>query len=286
MSGDASSSAKRRIKLEIAYDGRDYHGWQRQQDLPTIQGTIEKALHRLVRRKVHLLGSGRTDAGVHAIKQVATFSTAADYPPEIFQRALNAMLPPTIRIRRAEEVPFSFHPIRDIRSKRYRYIINDGRPSLPFLEGYAWIHHKPLDLKRMRQGAKHLLGTRDFAAFQSTGSPRESTIRTVFELQIDRLAHLGLWQEAGGKPSDRPVPIVVEIEADGFLYNMVRAIVGTLALVGTAESAHPKSRGYGKPPEWIAEILASGKRSDAGATAPPQGLYMLDVRYEPKNFSR
>ncbi len=271
---------KRRYKLKLSYDGGNFHGWQIQHGLPTIQGTVESALERLFGHEIRLLGSGRTDAGVHAIQQVATFSTTVERSPETVTKALNAMLPETIRIRSTEPVPLAFHPIHDIVAKRYRYLIDDSRPPWPFLRRYCWIHRKPLDVERMNAAARHLLGTHDFACFQTTGSPRESTVRTISDIFVTRRENPGPWNDVlPVSPPGAHSLVVLEVEADGFLYNMVRAITGTLALIGAGQGAHPKSRGFGMPPEAIRGMLDSKDRSLAGATAPPQGLYMLDVRY-------
>ncbi|MDR3111272.1 MAG: tRNA pseudouridine(38-40) synthase TruA [Planctomycetaceae bacterium] len=282
---NASELTKRRIKLELAYDGSDFHGWQVQQDtaitktqprsrpLPTVQGCIETALERLLHHPVRILGSGRTDKGVHALKQVATFSTTRDYKPEIICTALNAFLPPTIRIWNAVEVPLSFHPIRDVIGKRYRYIIDDAWTPFPFLRQYVWQCQKKLDVDLMREAASQLLGTHDFAAFQTSGSPRDTTVRTVSGIKVERTENFGVWQTA----SNRSL-IVFEIEADGFLYNMVRTIVGTLSKI----SAVTKQNNITTRTEKIQRmqtILNSRDRTQAGVTAPPHGLYMLDVKY-------
>lgn len=277
---------KRRYKLELCYDGSDFHGWQVQHDLPTVQGAVEKALRQLFGHEIRLLGSGRTDAGVHAIKQVATFSTTVNRDPRTILRAANALLPETVRVLHVEEVPLDFHPIRDIITKRYRYLIDDSRPPLPFLRRYAWTYRKPLDVERMNAAARYLLGQHDFACFQTAGSPRESTVRTVFNVFVARSGNLGPWNpDPALSPASSPSRslVVLEIEADGFLYNMVRAITGTLTLIGS-EQRGPKKRSDGPlSPDGILDILASKDRAAAGATAPPQGLYMLDVRYHKRD---
>lgn len=285
-----SQNSRRRLLLEIAYDGSDYHGWQWQDGFPTIQGEIEAALEKLLGHAVNLLSCGRTDAGVHAIKQVATFSTHTEWSGEVVMRALNATLPRAIRIRSAREVVWEFHPINDVVSKRYRYLLDDQRPFSPFLRNYVWVHHKPLDEHAMAAAAKYLLGTHDFAAFQSQGSPRESTVRTIFDITVCREMQLGFFGqratenlngENNAHANHDESLIVIEVEADGFLYNMVRAIVGTLALIGSSHSCHRTSRAHGLSPEWIQEILTNRDRTLSGPTAPAHGLYMLDVQYPP-----
>ena len=286
---------KRRIKLELSYDGTKYSGWQAQADVPTIQRTVESRLERIIGHHANLLGSGRTDAGVHAIRQVAAFWTENPIEPKSIAKALNATLPNDIRIFRATEVPMEFHPINDAKSKRYRYIIDDSRPPLPFFLNHTWIVYKPLDLKIMQEAATYLLGEHDFAAFQSVGSPRNSTVRTVYDISVRRTAALSPWTlkpyyspaRNFGTPSEEVEIIdershsfiVIEVEANGFLYNMVRSIAGTLFLLGSSETSRAGSRGHGKKASYMKDVIESRDRTLAGPTAPPQGLYMLEVIY-------
>ena len=254
----------RRIKLEIAYDGTQYNGWQRQPDAPSIQETLEKVLLKITGKSTAVTGSGRTDAGVHALKQVAAFSTESTLTPEVFYRALNGHLPDDIRILHAEEVPMAFHPIRDAVSKRYRYLIDSHRPFCPFTRNYCWVYREPLDVSTMQAAAEHLRGEHDFACFQTRGSPRKTTVRTVFDVSVGRVP-----------PPTRLLPtlIQIEVEADGFLYNMMRTITGTLVLLGV------EGRRGRACPDRMKEIIASGNRKLAGPTAPPQGLYLVNVTY-------
>jgi len=253
----------RRIKLEIAYDGTHYNGWQRQPDAPSIQETLERVLLKITGNPVIVTGSGRTDAGVHALKQVAAFSTESTLTPDVFYRALNGHLPDDIRILNAEEVPISFHPIRDAVSKRYRYLIDDQRPFCPMTRNYCWVYREPLDVPTMQAAAKHLRGTHDFACFQTQGSPRKTTVRTVSDVSVQRISASQLL----------PALIQIEVEANGFLYNMMRTIAGTLALLGV------EGRRGRSCPDRMAEIIASDNRTLAGPTAPPQGLYLVNVVY-------
>ena len=253
----------RRIKLEIAYDGTRYNGWQRQLDAPSIQETLEKTLLKITGNHTAVTGSGRTDAGVHALKQVAAFSTESKITPAIFYRALNGHLPSDIRIISAEEVPITFHPIRSAVSKRYRYLIDDQRPFCPLTRNYCWVYRKPLDVQTMQAAAEHLRGEHDFICFQSQGSPRQTTVRTVSDVSIQRTLSSQLL----------PSLIQIEVESNGFLYNMMRTIAGTLALLGT-EGQQGRTN-----PERMAEIVASRNRSLAGPTAPPHGLYLVNVMY-------
>ena len=253
----------RRIKLEIAYDGTRYNGWQRQPDVPSIQEILEKILQKITGETIAVTGSGRTDAGVHALKQVAAFSTECTLTPEIFYRALNGFLPDDIRILDAEEVSMSFHPIRDAVSKRYRYLIDDQRPFCPMTRNYCWIYREPLDVPTMQTAAEDLLGKHDFACFQSQGSPKETTVRTISDVFVQRISASQLL----------PPMIQIEVEANGFLYNMMRAIVGTLVLFGV------EGRRGCVDPSRMRKIIESGDRAQAGPTAPPHGLYLVNVVY-------
>lgn len=293
----------RRVKLELCYDGANYAGWQvqpKQPNVKTIQGELEKAVERVVCEKVEVLGSGRTDAGVHALCQVAAFTTESSLPLDALTRAINAFLPRDIRVWRCSEVALDFHPIRDVVRKRYRYLASDSRPSYPFFRRNAWNLLSRVDVERMREAAQYLLGTHDFSAFQTVGSPRKSTVRTIFDVRVDRLPlgsaltfpKLVRRQEtpdgdSGSIPVqspgvsdvnavsplfDTPNLIAFEVEADGFLYNMVRAIVGTLYLFGQCH------KGF-EDPAYMREIVEKADRKIAGPTAPPHGLYMIDVVY-------
>jgi len=252
-----------KIKLEIAYDGTNYNGWQRQPDAPSIQETLEKVLLKITGERITVTGSGRTDAGVHALKQVAAFSTKSPLSPEVFYRALNGFLPGDIRIVHAEDVPMAFHPIRNAVSKRYRYLIDDQRPFCPITRNYCWTYRKPLDVSAMQTAAEYLRGKHDFACFQSQGSPRETTVRTISDVSVQRIPPSSLL----------PPMIQIEVEADGFLYNMMRTIAGTLVQFGDE-----KRTGRSKPSR-MEEIIESGDRTLAGPTAPARGLYLVNVIY-------
>ena len=253
----------RRIKLEIAYDGTRYSGWQRQPDAPSIQETLEKTLLKITGKHSVVTGSGRTDAGVHALKQVAAFTTESTFSPDVFYRAFNGFLPDDIRILSVEEVPIKFHPIRDAVSKRYRYLIDDQRPFCPITRNHCWVYRSELDVPTMQAAAEYLRGTQDFICFQSAGSPRATTVRTIFDVSVQRIpASLLL-----------PTLIQIEVEADGFLYNMMRSITGTLVLLGT------EGRRGRACPERMREIIESRNRKMAGPTAPAKGLYLVDVMY-------
>lgn len=248
----------RTLKLTLAYDGTDYCGWQVQPGQRTIQAEVERAILEITREDIRIAASGRTDSGVHAFGQVISFSTANQLPADAMQRALNAKLPDDVRILQAEEVAVDFHALRSAERKRYRYVLDNGRVADLFARRFAWHVPVPLDVEAMREAAQSLIGRHDFKSFESKGAERESSVRTVFDLSIE---------PGQGKHAEK---VILEIEADGFLYNMVRAITGTLVEVG---------RG-GKSATWPAEVLVAKDRNLAGQTAPPQGLTLLWVRYE------
>ncbi len=241
-------------KLTIEYDGSRYHGWQKQKNARTIQETVENAIAVMVKAPVRLIGSGRTDAGVHALGQVANFRCRPDIPARAFVAGLNSLLPDDIVIRSCEAVDMGFHSQYDARCKTYRYrIFNSPVPSA-ICRQYAWFVPRELDVSAMQAAASHLVGTHDFKSFEGSGSPRSHTIRTVNAARV--------YQR-------RPDDIWFEIAASGFLRFMVRNIVGTLADAG---------RGKINPDDFK-QILLSGNRSCAGDTAPPQGLFLLRVTY-------
>ena len=247
----------RSFKLTLAYDGTDFTGWQRQPRRRTVQGVLEKVLGEILQEKVMCKSSGRTDSGVHALAQIVAFQTATRHPPAEIAKALNAELPEDMFVFEVSETSAEFHPIRDALRKRYRYVIQDGRVRDIFERQYVWQVHTRLDLEAMQQAAKHLVGTHDFISFESHGSSRLTTVRTIYDLLVERRE---------GERTDR---IIIEVEADGFLYNMVRNIAGTLMQIGKGKHS----------PDWPLEILAAKDRRAAGMTAPPQGLYLMWVEY-------
>ena len=244
----------RNIKLTISYDGTDFHGWQTQPALRTIQEALETAIADLTgESRVRLNASGRTDTGVHAVGQVANFYTATQHLPDVILRAVNARLPEDVQIVQAEEVPESFDANRDAVRKLYRYAMHDGELPNLFLRRYAHHSRFKLHTDAMARAATCLLGTHDFRCFESEWPNRASSVRTITHLSVNRF---GDW-------------IWLDVEADGFLYNMVRAIAGTLINVG---------RGYW-PEAQVQQILDSGEREQAGPTAPANGLFLMRVIY-------
>jgi tRNA pseudouridine38-40 synthase len=276
----------RTVKLTIAYEGTAYAGWQLQPGKPTVQEAIEKAVARVTGRHAHVLASGRTDAGVHALGQVVAFRTESALPAEVLMRAINANLPEDIAVLAAVDAPAGFHPIRDVVRKVYRYTIDDGPIRDVFRRHFVWHYvFGRLDVDAMRRAAVPLLGTHDFTSFETSGAKRKTSVRTVARLSVERgrAGQGGERREArdeGRGAADclaRPIMplcetdelITIEIEADGFLYNMVRTIVGTLVEVGRGS----------RPETWPADVLAALDRRCAGPTAPPQGLCLIKAEY-------
>lgn len=252
-----------RYKLTVAYDGTNFHGWQKQhppgeEPLRTAQGVLEATIQHVVREEIHLLGASRTDSGVHAKGQVAAFSTDKAFPVERLARAVTSRLPDDIQVLDAKEVPDSFNPIGDCTAKGYRYRIAHGH-DLPkrkplFDRCYtAWIA-EPLDPVPMHEAAQHLVGEHDFASFTRLHHGRESTVRTVDECSVSAISRHRLR---------------INVSGNGFLYNMVRIIAGTLVEVG---------RGKFKPDD-VPTILATRDRAAAGPTLPPEGLCLMWIRY-------
>jgi len=245
------------FKLTIQYDGTAYHGWQRQPAAQTIQGEIEKRLFMITRQHVIIAGSGRTDAGVHALGQVASFCVDAGLGSDDYFRALNGLLPGDICITECKEVPNGFHARFEAIGKTYRYCILNRILRDPFRKKYIWQFQKNLDLEAMKKAAGYFVGEHDFKSFENAGSPKIHTVRhitsAVFKELDDGMLHF-------------------EVTANGFLQHMVRNIVGTLVDVGMGRTR----------PEMIQEIIASKDRKKAGPTAPPFGLFLLEVYYPEK----
>jgi len=260
----------RNLKLEIEYDGTNYRGWQIQNNrrhlasggqTKTIQETIEKVLRKVLQEKVKLIGSGRTDSGVHALSQAANFKTNSTLSLEEIQKALNSLLPADISVRKITRVASSFHARYSARSKAYRYfILNSNLPAV-FLDKFSWRIPYKLDIGKMRQAARVLLGRHDFQSFCASGSSAKNTERTVKRISLKAIS-CKLHPVKGAL-------ISIDIEADGFLYNMVRNIVGTLVEIG---------RGKLKE-DGLKKILLGQDRRLAGPTAPSKGLFLVGVKY-------
>jgi tRNA pseudouridine38-40 synthase len=276
----------RTIKLTIAYDGTQYAGWQYQPNAVTVQETLEKAVEKVTGKHSSTLASGRTDAGVHALGQVVGFRTESQLPPEVFVRALNANLPQDIAVLDAVEVSNDFHAIAHVIRKRYRYVIHDGPVRDVFARSFAWHYcYGRLDAEAMQRAALPLIGTHDFSSFESSGAERKTVNRAELasgqcplasgscNISPRPLAGEGQGVRAAGATTGSSPFIAIEVEADGFLYNMVRAIVGTLVQVG---------RGV-QPEYWPGQVLEAMDRRVAGPNAPPEGLCLLWVEYEETN---
>lgn len=276
--------ATRWLKLTVAYDGADYYGWQIQPNVPTVQSVLEAAWREITQEDVRLTAAGRTDAGVHALGQVVGLATESRLTNSELQRALNAVLPEDVAVLAVEDAREGFHATHDAQGKRYRYQIHNGRTPAVFDRHQTWHYPQPLDAEAMHRAGQALVGRHDFSSFESAGSERPDSVRTITELTVARGGWLGSSASsppdgfiAGGSAEPRPQPpheafsdrITIDVAGDGFLYNMVRAIVGTLVEVG---------RG-GRDVSWPAEVLAARDRRQAGQTVPPHGLFLVSVQY-------
>lgn len=243
----------RRVKLTIAYDGTNYCGWQIQPNGITIEEVVNKALSKLTGENIVVIGASRTDSGVHAMGNVAVFDTNTTIPPERIAMAVNRILPDDIVVVKSEEVPLDFHPRYCDCEKTYEYHIVNIRISIPTKRLTNYFVSYELNIEKMREGASYLVGEHDFASFCNIKTDVESTVRTVKELEVLKNGN----------------EITIRISGNGFLYNMVRIIVGTLIRVG---------RGFYEPKQ-VKEILEAKNRKAAGVTAPPHGLMLMEIRY-------
>ncbi|MGA8151746.1 MAG: tRNA pseudouridine(38-40) synthase TruA [Terriglobales bacterium] len=249
----------RNLKLTLAYDGSDFSGWQVQPDGETVQGTLASAIGRITGEKVLPQGSGRTDAGVHALGQVASFTTVSPIPAENLAKALNDILPASIRVLEAVEAAADFHARKSARAKTYRYSIYRAPVCPPFLARYVWHYPYPLDEGAMQQAAGLVVGEHDFTSFAAVDAERGREAEPVSNV---RQIFASSWQIEGDE-------FVYHVSGNGFLHHMVRNLVGTFLLAG---------KGTLTPPD-IAGILQARNRSLAGATAPASGLFLVDVKY-------
>lgn len=274
---------RRNLKLTVAYDGAAFHGFQRQPARVgrTVQGALEARLLEITGEEVSLRAAGRTDAGVHALGQVVNFPTPSRIPLASWVKAMNAGLPRDVRVLQAEEVPAEFHARYDARGKVYRYVIQTGNVPAVLWRRYAYYVPHPLDLAAMAEGSRALVGRHDFCSFQAAGSAVKTTVRTM--MRLEWAAHplgtgdliLPLTAEEAAARAGQPGPaaagrlLVLTAEADGFLYHMVRTIVGLLVEVGLGRRA----------PEEVARVRDARDRAAAALTAPPHGLCLVAVKY-------
>lgn len=260
----------RTLRLLLAYDGHGFVGWQRQAAGRSVQGVLEEALSRIEGHPVTITGAGRTDAGVHALGQVASLVLDHSIPLGDLTRALNATLPADVRVLEAREAVPAFHARYSARGKVYRYVLFQADVVPPALARYGWHVPYALNLEAMVAASRLLLGRHDFAAFQSAGSRVTNTERTIARSEWEQrpLAEAGpVW--TFGAPVSTGSVLVYEVAGDGFLRHMVRAVVGSLVEVGSGR----------RDPAWLADVMASRNRNLAGPTAPPHGLVLVKVEY-------
>ena len=244
----------KRVGLIVAYDGTNYFGWQVQPNGITIQGELNRCLSELLGEEIETIGASRTDAGVHAMGNVAVFDTETRMPGEKISYALNQRLPEDIRIQLSEEMPMDFHPRYCDSVKTYEYRILNRRFQIPTERLYSYFYHYKLDEKKMREATSYLIGRHDFASFCGAGAQVKSTVRTIRSVEVERFGDM----------------VTIRISGEGFLYNMVRIIAGTLIEIGSGQY----------PPERMQEILDARDREWAGPTAPAKGLTLLGIQYE------
>ena len=243
----------RNIKLIIEYDGKDFNGWQKQKKKLNIQGEIERAINEITGEEVELNASGRTDAGVHALGQVANFKTNSKVPIDKFPIAINTKLKKSIRILLAEEVEERFHSRYNCKRKTYRYIINNSKNGTAIYRNLEYNFDQELNVEKMNEASKYFIGEHDFKAFKASGTSSKSSVRIIYDARVFKIDE----------------KIIIELTGNGFLYNMVRIISGTLVDVGIGKIQ----------PKDIIKIIESKNRTQAGKTLPPNGLYLVSVEY-------
>jgi len=246
----------RRIICRVAYDGTAYSGWQEQPTAVTIEGELNKALQSLTGEEIHVIGASRTDAGVHALGNICVFDTDSTIPPERFYKAMNVRLPADIRVVESGEVAVDFHPRHQRTEKTYCYTIWNGDTENPLWNRYSMHRYGEMDLDGMELAGKHLVGTHDFKAFCSARTSAETTVRTIYDVTVQRSV-------------EKPELIYIRVTGNGFLYNMVRIIAGTLVEIG----AGLRNR------ESVLYALREKDRTLAGPTAPAKGLCLEEIRY-------
>ena len=287
-SHDVPADGTRTLRMTLAYDGTNYCGWQVQPNGTAVQAVVEQALGEFTGERIRVVASGRTDAGVHAVGQVASFTTRSTAPCHGFLHGLPVHLPDDVVVRNVQEVAAGFNARYDAKRKWYRYVIHNSRIRVPFLRNAVLWQRSPLDDVAMHDAVQCLVGKHDFRCFETQWPNRSSSVRTIFHASVKRIPAWSAWDSTDlvkgglevdtGEQSTLIDPafsqlnssfLCFDIEADGFLYNMVRSIVGTLIHVG---------RGRWKTND-IERILNSGDRTHAGETAPAQGLYLMRVDY-------
>ncbi len=245
-----------RIALGIEYDGRPYCGWQSQPDVPNVQDTLQAALGQIAGEAISVIAAGRTDTGVHALEQVVHFDTRVERPLSAWVRGANALLPESVAVRWAHEVPDEFHARFSAHGRSYRYLLLNRPVRSAIHAGRAGWFHAPLDVPAMQAAARHLLGEHDFSAFRSSECQARSPVKHLRQLDLQRHGEM----------------LVFDLNADAFLHHMVRNVVGCLVYVGKGRH----------PPEWMGEILESRNRALAAPTFAPDGLYLRRIQYEAK----
>ena len=251
----------KRVKLTVAYDGTNYCGWQVQPNGLAVQEVLNRCLSEFLGTETEVIGASRTDAGVHALGNVAVFDTEARMPAEKFSYALNTRLPQDIRIQDSCQVPEDFHPRFQETIKTYEYKIYNRQFPDPTKRLYTYFYYYPLDVQKMRQGAGYLIGEHDFKSFCASKTQAQTTVRTVTGIEVETHS-----LSEGEYPSQK---VIIRVTGEGFLYNMVRIISGTLIKVGLGVY----------PPEYVKEILAACDRSKAGETVPAKGLFLKKIEY-------
>lgn len=253
----------KRIKLTVAYDGGKYSGWQIQPNAPTVEAVLDSAIEDVTGEKIHVTGASRTDAGVHALGNIAVFDTKSSIPGDRWAYALNRYLPNDVSVVDSCEVRPDFHPRHCDTVKTYEYTILNSEFPIPQLRNAAWhVSHK-LDIPAMKKAAEYIVGEHDFKSFCSVKTQVESTVRTVYSLEVANKTY-----------KEKYDTVILKITGNGFLYNMVRIIAGTLVQVGKGQIE----------PEYIKEMLEKCDRTAAGQTAPPQGLTLVNIQYDESNY--
>lgn len=260
----------KRVLLRVAYDGTGYHGFQAQNNAETIEGQLNRAISKLTNAvNMELIGGSRTDAGVHARDNVVVFDTESSIPGEKFSYALNQLLPDDIKIVHSEEVAGDFHPRHCDTVKTYEYHICNSEFADPMKRFYSYYNYYPLNIDNMRKAAKYIEGEHDFTSFCTVGAQSDIKVRTVYSVEVLAYSNREMFDGKVTKPREENVDIFIRVRGNGFLYNMVRIIAGTLMEVGRGSIL----------PEEVEKIIEAKDRSKAGPTAPPEGLTLLKYEF-------